>query len=130
MLTIRRWWWCLLCLPAPLVWAADEPPVARLVAEPSGCVALRQGQTCYQQVSFSWQQASKGSYCLYEKNTTTQLACWQNVSHGRFTLDFQSPNSKIFELRGMNSDNDVEAEVTVQWAYESRKRSKVRWRLF
>ena len=72
-----------------LTWAnytQAAPPVHNatgLFVTPERCVALRQGQTCYQEVIFSWRQAQKGNYCLVNLSTKQVLTCWQNTDQNR-----------------------------------------------
>jgi hypothetical protein len=102
-----------------------------LFVKPERCVALRQGQTCYQEVILSWRQSQKGNYCLINLSTQQILKCWQNAEQGKFNLDFQSTQSTDFALRAENQDIDLsKTQITVSWVFKSSKRPKSSWKLF
>ncbi|GAC20773.1 DUF3019 domain-containing protein [Paraglaciecola arctica] len=102
-----------------------------LLVTPERCVALRQGQTCYQEVVFSWRQSQKGNYCLINLLTKHILKCWQNTEQGTFNLDFQSTQSTDFVLRAEKQEIDLsKTQITVSWVFKSSKRPKSSWKLF
>jgi len=102
-----------------------------LFVSPQRCVALRQGQTCYQEVTFSWRLAQKENVCLINLLTKQVLKCWQNTEQGKFDLDFQSTQSTDFVLRAEKQDIDLSTtHITVSWVFKSSKRPKSSWKLF
>jgi hypothetical protein len=120
-----------------LIWASGVHAAATnqysvgLHVTPERCVALRQGQTCYQEVTFNWRQSQKGNYCLVELSTKHVLQCWQQVNSGMFAWDFQSNESREFALRGQDQTENLAAtHITVSWVFKSSKRPKSSWKLF
>lgn len=102
-----------------------------LFVKPQRCVALRQGQVCYQDVVFNWRQPKTGNYCLVNLSTKYVLKCWQNTEQGTFNLDFQSTQSTNFALRAEEQDIDLSTiQITVSWVFKSSKRPKSSWKLF
>lgn len=102
-----------------------------LTVSPQRCVALRQGQVCYQLVTFSWQYFEKGNYCLVELSSNKVLQCWQQAKVGVFELDFQSIENKEFALRRQDQNENIATTlVTVAWVFKSSKRPKSNWKLF
>jgi hypothetical protein len=102
-----------------------------LFVSPQRCVALRQGQTCYQEVTFSWRLAQKENVCLINLLNKQVLKCWQNTAQGKFDLDFQSTQSTDFVLRAEKQDIDLsKTHITVSWVFKSSKRPKSSWKLF
>ena len=102
-----------------------------LFVKPERCVALRQGQICYQEVTFNWWQLQKGNYCLFNLSTKQTLKCWKNSNQGIFHLDFQSTQSTDFILRAQDQDIEFsKARITVSWVFKSSKRPKSSWKLF
>ena len=98
---------------------------------PERCVALHQGQICYQRASLVWQAPEKGDYCLYISNTHASLQCWENEKIGSFIHDFQSPSTLTFRLRNMKTQQDlVQTQLSVAWVYGNKKRQRSSWRLF
>ena len=98
---------------------------------PERCVALRQGQTCYQEVTFTWRQSQQGNYCLIALSTMEVLQCWQQANSGKFEWDFQSPESQEFVLRIQDQSNNLSVTpITVSWVFKSSKRPKSSWKLF
>ena len=110
--------------------ASDQYNIG-LDVTPERCVALRQGQTCYQEVAFNWRQSKKGNYCLVELSTLQVLQCWQEVNSGKFEWDFQSSESLEFALRNQDkAENLAATRITVSWVFKSSKRPKSSWKLF
>jgi hypothetical protein len=110
--------------------AEPEGPGFQLIAKPSRCVALHEGQKCYLNLAFRWQSKEVGRYCLYEENKVEALACWNNATKGEHHLDFESRNSVQYRLRNeSNHARYTEVSVTVSWVYNSNTR-KTNWRLF
>lgn len=118
-----------------LVFAAQQnqynPSFMQLTIKPERCVALRQGQTCYQQVQFNWRSSQKGDFCLINKNQNMTLQCWTQKAKGQFSYDFQAQQSRSYVMRAKDSNIDLALQkITVAWVYKSSKRPKASWRLF
>ena len=112
--------------------AQDElNTAAQLSVTPKPCVALRKGQTCYLEVTFTWQHPKVGNYCLVNATTNHTLQCWEQHTKGEFNFDFQATMSNDFALRTQASTTDlVSTTIPVAWVYQSSKRAKSTWRLF
>ncbi|MGB3724703.1 MAG: DUF3019 domain-containing protein [Glaciecola sp.] len=112
--------------------ATDEAiSIAQLSVTPKPCVALRKGQKCYLEVTFSWQHPKTSNYCLVNSTTNTIMKCWAEQSSGKFNFDFQSTMSNNFALREHASTVDIAiTKIPVAWVYKSSKRAKATWRLF
>ncbi|MFT7559122.1 MAG: hypothetical protein ACI93R_001027 [Flavobacteriales bacterium] len=100
-----------------------------LHTKPNRCVALRQGQVCYQKIRLSWSTPAHSSYCLYEKDQEQALACWDGNKLSQYTYAFKSPESIQFEIIS-GSIVIASSAVKVSWVYQSRKRESSNWRLF
>jgi hypothetical protein len=106
-------------------------PLAQLKVTPKPCVALRKGQKCYLEVTFSWQHPQVSNYCLVNTTTNKTIRCWKQQTKGEFSFDFQSKLSNNFALRNQESTTDIaQATIPVAWVYKSSKRAKSTWRLF
>lgn len=111
--------------------AESEQLKTGLFVKPERCVALRQGQTCYQEVTFKWLMPHEGNYCLFNLSTKQTLKCWKNSNQGMFYLDFQSTQSTDFVLRAEDQDTELaKTRITVSWVFKSSKRPKSSWKLF
>ncbi|HSX51429.1 MAG TPA: DUF3019 domain-containing protein [Cellvibrio sp.] len=107
---------------------ADKP--ANLQLKPGRCVALHQGQVCYQRVQLQW-RAQVGNYCLYQKGARHPLHCWQNVDAGNYVYAFASDTSVQLQLIDTQTQAIVaQAELEVAWVYKANTRRKTQWRLF
>ena len=105
--------------------------LAQLKVTPTPCVALRQGQKCYLEVTFSWQQPQVSNYCLVNITTNKTIKCWQQQTKGELSFDFQSKLTNNFALRNQESTTDIaQATIPVVWVYKSSIRAKSTWRLF
>jgi len=102
-----------------------------LEVTPPRCVALHQGQICYQSAQLAWQAPQAGRFCLFISNDAQALKCWEQKNTGNFTFDFQSPHTLTFRLRNMHTHQDlVQTQLSVAWVYGKEKRRRTSWRLF
>ena len=102
-----------------------------LKVTPTRCVALREGQVCYQHVVFEWQAKKFSEYCLFSEDEVTPVNCWSSTQAGTFKLDFQSAKTKRFFIRAKNSQVELAStQVVVAWVYGNKKRRRANWRLF
>ncbi len=112
---------------------ADEAAsaAAQLQLKPQRCVALHQGQMCYQSVQLFWRAPQAGHYCLYQQSAETPIHCWQNVAAGQFQYEFASDTSLDLQLVNVQ-DNKILATATLEvaWVYKANTRRKTHWRLF
>lgn len=111
--------------------ANNSEQFAQLKVTPKRCIALRKGQKCYLEVTFSWRHPQLSNYCLVNTTRNKILKCWQQQTRGEFDFDFQSTLSNDFSLRKHDSTVDLaQATIPVAWVYKSSKRAKSTWRLF
>ena len=109
----------------------NNPKESELAVTPIRCVALRQGQVCYQEVTFRWHQPEVGNYCLVELPTLKIIKCWSQVKTGEVSFDFQSDRSLTYGIHKMGEQIDLStASITVSWVFKSSKRPKSSWKLF
>ncbi len=114
-----------------LVRAEQPGDSAEITIKPGQCVALNQGQVCYQNTVISWQTETSGRYCVYWELSEAPLKCWDQRRAGTLDYDFKSAQSAIFSLRNMGDGKKVaQIQLTVAWVYKSRKRQRLNWRLF
>lgn len=100
---------------------------------PTRCVALHQGQTCYQLVDINWQLATKGSYCLFINSSSKALTCWQqtNKQEGFYQYDVQSSQDVVFSIKNMNSNQTIsQFRFEIAWVYNQSQQRRSSWRLF
>jgi len=109
-------------------------PVAEAVLlqlKPNRCVALHQGQVCYQDVQLLWSAPHVGHYCLHQQNVAQPLHCWQNVNAGEFRYEFASDASVQLQLVNAQTKTVVaQAGLEVAWVYKANTRRQTHWRLF
>lgn len=114
-----------------LLLADDDPLPAELMIKPSRCVALHQGQVCYQNIKISWQSEVAGDYCIYWALSKEPLKCWIAQREGVLKYDFQSSKTVVFSLRSMQPvTSEINSEMRVAWVHKARKRKRLNWRLF
>ncbi|MDO8342351.1 MAG: DUF3019 domain-containing protein [Cellvibrio sp.] len=114
--------------------AADNPlnvtTQASVLLTPVRCVALHQGQVCYQRIQISWSSAQAGDYCIYVDTQAQPLQCWQAQIQGSFSYEFASAQSQQFQLQNAQQQLLAETTMEVAWVYKSNTRRKTHWRLF
>jgi hypothetical protein len=104
---------------------------AQLQLKPQRCVALHQGQMCYQSVQLSWRAQQAGHYCIYQQKAETPVYCWRGVAAGQYQYEFASDASLEFQL--VNAQTKIPlatATLEVAWVYKANTRRKTHWRLF
>lgn len=110
---------------------SNSEQLPQLKVTPKPCVALRKGQKCYLEVTFTWQHPQVSNYCLVNSTTNQEMRCWEQKTKGEYSFDFQSKLSNNFALRNSKSAiNIAQATIPVAWVYKSSKRAKSTWRLF
>jgi hypothetical protein len=102
-----------------------------LQLKPNRCVALHQGQVCYQDIQLLWSTPQVGHYCLYQQNSEQPLHCWQSVNAGEYRYEFASDASMQIQLVNAQTKTVIaQAELEVAWVYKTNTRRKTHWRLF
>lgn len=102
-----------------------------LIFSPTRCIALHQGQSCYQTIDIHWQTIQIGDYCLYQQESEPAIYCWKSQQQGQLRYDFVSNSTLLFQLVDMKEKKPVsEIQVEVAWVYKANTRRKTHWRLF
>lgn len=102
-----------------------------LQLKPNRCVALHQGQVCYQDIQLLWSAPQAGHYCLHQQNVAQPLHCWQNVNAGEFRYEFASDASVQLQLVNVQTKTVIaQAGLEVAWVYKTNTRRQTHWRLF
>ncbi|WP_157964737.1 DUF3019 domain-containing protein [Algibacillus agarilyticus] len=113
--------------------AFANPISTQLHVTPTRCVALHQGQTCYQLIDISWEITSQGSYCLFISSTKQALNCWQQntAQHGTYQYDVQSAKDVIISIKNMQSEQTIaQMRFEIAWVYSQSQQRRSSWRLF
>lgn len=124
---------CFVCLQlaATVASADDGLSSIELSIKPHRCVALHEGQDCYQNIVIRWHSENVGRYCLLNEHSREALKCWSHGDNGVFHYDFQSNKSVSFLLTSMPDGTVIATtDMLVAWVYKSRKRQRMNWRLF
>lgn len=108
---------------------------ADLTLTPERCVAMNEGQACYQTVIVRWQSNKLADYCLYLQNEPDPIVCWPDARQGRARFEFASETSMTYQLRMTTATGDLsqalaQATLTVSWVYGDSKKRRNSWRLF
>jgi hypothetical protein len=125
----------MLSLSVTLIERAFAETTAELMLKPDRCVAMNEGQTCYQTLAVNWQTETPGDYCLFEQGIQQPIVCWQNTDSGKTKLEFAAEGNTTYQLvlKAMPETQQtmvVETEVIVTWVYSKTKKRKNSWRLF
>jgi hypothetical protein len=100
-------------------------------ANPERCVALNEGQVCFQNVTLSWQTDQIADYCLFEEGSDDAIHCWQNTNQGQIKIDFESSTTKQYNLTLKKLGKSLASTfVEVTWVYSKKKKRRTSWRLF
>lgn len=100
-------------------------------SKPNRCVALHQGQVCYQNVQLLWHAGQVGDYCIYQQQAEAPLHCWQSAIEGEYFYAFASETPVQLQLVNTRTKASVaETTIEVAWVYKSSSRRKTHWRIF
>jgi len=110
--------------------SADDQQI-EFGVKPDRCIALHQGQTCYQKLKFHWRTPASREYCLFQLSEAEPLVCWVGKQQASFVQEFKSDRSIIYQIRIKNQNRSLSAvKVKVAWVYRSSRKSASGWRLF
>ncbi|AWB66386.1 hypothetical protein C2869_08070 [Saccharobesus litoralis] len=101
-----------------------------LAVEPQRCIALKEGQMCYQTVMFAWQAKQADDYCLVSLTKRRALYCWEAASQGKLEFEVQGKVNQEFALVDGDGRYISQTQVEVAWVYGNRKHRQSSWRLF
>ncbi|AQT61940.1 hypothetical protein CBP51_06890 [Cellvibrio mixtus] len=103
----------------------------QLQLKPNRCVALHEGQVCYQTIQLWWSANQPGNYCLYQAHASEPIFCWQDVSEGKYQYEFSSDTAVQLQIIDTHTNTlIVKNVVEVAWVYKANTRRKTHWRLF
>ncbi len=128
--SIQRSALLLVCFMVMLTAQAQQQEDFVLQLSPSKCVALRQGQTCYANVTLKWRSQKPQDLCIFQLEDATALQCWQNTNEGVFSGEISTKKAVEFQLREENTERVLASTVLkVAWVYKKKRRA-VSWRIF
>mgnify|MGYP000671958055 CR=1 FL=1 len=117
-------------LAAPLSKGPTMSARVEFSAQPTTCVALHQGRTCYRKVTLQWQTQSPGNFCIYQKVTNKVIQCWKNTQSNQTQFNFEAKERVEFQL--VETERNIvvaETFIDVSWVHKASPRER-RWRLF
>ena len=118
-------------LSAAYVQAQTETDDVVLQIKPARCIALHEGQVCYQTLNINWHASSVDNYCLYQQDNKSPVMCWDNLASGKGSYDFESNSTrKFFMVRKRDAKQLAEFSVEVAWVYDASTHRESHWRIF
>ena len=104
---------------------------SQLQIKPARCIALHEGQVCYQTLHIIWQADIVDNYCLYQQGDNTPLLCWENVAGGAGSVEFANNTSaKLLLVRKRDGQAIAEFMMEVAWVYDAGSHRESHWRVF
>jgi hypothetical protein len=102
-----------------------------LQIKPARCIALHEGQVCYQKLTINWQAENADTYCLTQENNKAPLLCWENIVTGKGVYEFESNvTQKFLLIRKRDNKTMAEFSIEVAWVYDARSHRESHWRIF
>ncbi len=103
----------------------------QLFIKPARCIALHQGQVCYQTLKIIWQTDIADNYCLLQQGNNTPLLCWEHAASGTGNVEFANHTSvKLILVRTRDGQTMTEFMMEVAWVYEANSHRESHWRIF
>jgi hypothetical protein len=131
-----KWRFLFFAVNASLIFFASpsfsiEVDDAQLTVKPTRCIALHEGQTCYQTLKIAWSTSAVDSYCFLEKDKPSPSICWDNLATGKGTFEFSGAmTSRMLLIRKRDSKIMAEFNIEVAWVYDASSHRKSHWRIF
>ena len=101
-----------------------------LISKPAKCVSLKQGRTCYQDVTFRWQAPAVADYCIFKRDIEKPLKCWSRKRQGKLGYAFADRQNQHFILRKRGQEIPLATTVIeVRWVYK-RRNERFGWKIF
>lgn len=102
-----------------------------IIATPNQCVALNQGQVCFQALTLVWESTLSGDFCVYSSQMSTPLKCWESKQQGELALEVEAKEDVEFSLHLRQPKSKVaSALMRVAWVYKQKRKRLASWRLF
>ncbi len=120
----------LLCSSPALQAQPSEGGDVQFNIKPKRCIALHQGQTCYQKINISWKSNTERELCLRLNQNGPALHCWEKNKKGKYKYDLQSKADQIFYLFDKNNIAVASTKIKVAWVYAKKQQKRSSWRLF
>ena len=99
-------------------------------ALPATCITLRQGRTCFANITISLDLIAEGDYCVYQQGETHPIHCWHKTAPKVLNLAFESAQKIVYSLKNEQSQQIIAlTAVEVSWVRKASSRKR-RWRLF
>jgi hypothetical protein len=113
-----------------LIQAASAGPFL-LTSMPSKCISLNEGLVCYQDIQIKWQAPDLGNFCLVQVESNRALKCWIQQRAGQYAFEFAEKQAQVYALRRQGeNENLASARIDVRWVYKSKRRDRLRWKVF
>lgn len=116
----------------PISAMAADMPAIELTLKPKVCVLSSEEETCFDELHIAWQSSEAMSICLYQKDHSTPLACWENANYGSHSMALNTGVSLGFMLREMEQ-NQLLASETFEVIHDHKQYRRARrnaWAFF
>lgn len=103
----------------------------QITIKPARCIALHEGQVCYQTLRIEWFASTADHFCVKRRDSDALLMCWENSSRGQFQYEFSANTKTEFVLiRKQDAQALATAVEEVAWVYNASSRRESHWRVF
>jgi hypothetical protein len=113
--------------------AADLPDAdIRLELMPRICTLGAKDRQCQTRILAQWQAAQEQSLCLIILDRPEIKRCWENYSHGNYTLELSFDEDLTFQLRDPQLQQILASEVlkVIREAIRYRHKRREPWNVF
>jgi len=87
---------------------------------------------CDSLIDIKWAQEQPLLLCLFDKEITSPLRCWQEQTRGEFQYQLDTDHSLTFQLRKQQDDTLLASEVyqVIRAQAQYRQRRRKPWNFF
>ncbi len=123
---------CIFLLGVPRVWADTKMPVIQFSIKPRMCVLTQGERVCEDELEIKWQAEQLRSLCLFRKDKTLPLRCWEDAHTGEHYIKISASRNVDFQLKELRGEQLLvtEAFEVVQDNPQFRKRRRNAWSFF
>ena len=119
-------------LLVPLISSASENTLIRFTIKPNLCVLLDESDKCRDDITITWESRQAMNVCIFKLHHQQPLACWNDHTHGAYSIYFVTGSTTEFFLKEMTTENKLSRVLfdVIQNDKKYRRKRRSSWSFF